>query len=69
MHLSRYYNRVRDILDSNRSLAVEELTFAEVDRGRAGVLKGRVRLWDDSIFIFKETYVTRGVSLAKVSYA
>jgi hypothetical protein len=68
MNLRRHFELVENALHSNRGITVELLRLDETDPGRSGVLRGRVRMWDDSLLTFYEAFVTRGVTLTKMRY-
>jgi hypothetical protein len=57
--------RIENTLYSRIDLEVEEFTVREIELKRSGLVEGRVRFWDGSLFQFAESISVIGVSLVK----
>jgi hypothetical protein len=67
-NLRRTYARIYDTLQSRRDCDVEELVFEEFERENSAIIEGRIRFWDESILYLSETFMVRGVTLARTRY-
>lgn len=69
MRLRRYLERLRDTIYSRREIEVEYIRVEEVLADRLGAIEGRLRFYDDSLLVFTETVIERGIVLVKTDYA
>ena len=69
MNLKRHLAFVQDLLYSRRDITLEELLIEETEPEQAGIIEGRLRYWDGSLFKFVEQLAVRGAGLTKTRYA
>lgn len=69
MNLKRHLAFVQDLLSSRKDLTLEELLIEETEPEHVGIVEGRLRYWDGSLFKFVEQLAVRGAVLTKTRYA
>lgn len=69
MNLKRYLAFVQETLYARADLTIEDLFIEEIEPEQAGIVEGRLRYWDGSLFRFVEHLIVRGAVLAKTGYA
>ena len=69
MRLRRYLERLRDTICARREITVEYLRVEEILPDRLGAIGGRLRFYHDSLLVFDETVIERGIVLVKTDYA
>jgi hypothetical protein len=69
MRFRAYLNRIRTVLDARQEISIERFQIDEIVPGRAGVIEGRLRFWDDSLLEFVEALEERDFVLVKMDYS
>lgn len=57
MNLKRYLAFVQDLLYARRDVTLEDIFIEETEPEYAGIIEGRLRYWDGSLFKFVEQLV------------
>lgn len=68
MQLRQYLVQCYDSLASRRDAEIEHLYADETYPGASGLVRGRLRFWDGSLFVFAELLEVRAGLLRKVEY-
>lgn len=69
MLLARHFTLVYNIIASRLDIEVEHFRTTEIVARREGIVEGRIRFWDNSLFEFVEALVQDDLILVQVNYA